>query len=140
MIIAFIIILLTTSYQKYINKKSIVDFSLKKNDSFTKNDTVRGNGSLTHSIALITADELTFSGLLRSSSSSSQGAFIGSSAAATMSPADTYAGYILRFYSNSFNESYPRDSSNMRPVVSLKNSVEIKIGGTGKRTSPYIIE
>ncbi len=35
MIIAFIIILLTTSYQKYINKKSIVDFSLKKNDSFT---------------------------------------------------------------------------------------------------------
>ena len=34
-IIVFIIILLITSYQKYINKKSIVDFSLKKNDSFT---------------------------------------------------------------------------------------------------------
>ncbi len=112
----------------------------RKDDSFTKDDIVRGNGDLSHSIGLITADELTFSGLLEYGNSSSQGAFIGSPYAATMSPADTYAGYILRFTTSSYHEQYPMTTISMRPVVSLKNSVEIKVGGAGTRDNPYVIE
>ena len=134
-------------------------------DKFTV-DTSTGNGKLTHPIALMTADEISYAGgiygnynanawyfrnakegTLTTSSSSTDASY--SSTGSTwwwlLSPGYWYGSYayVFRVYGSSlpgFLNCYNvYGASGVRPAVSLKSCVKTS-GGDGSASAPYTIE
>ncbi|MBR3323067.1 InlB B-repeat-containing protein [Candidatus Saccharibacteria bacterium] len=111
------------------------------NDSFTKY-VANGNGKLKYKIGLVTDDELTIAGMNRNQASLESYLYTGSSNvhAWTASPnifSVDYSGegnWDFRLSGNNITGSL-----GLRPLVSLKNSIEFT-SGTGLSTDPYIVE
>ena len=115
-----------------------------KNDAFTKNDTMNGNGKLAHKVGLITADELTMAG---------SGWMIYDDAAAYL---DTGYGSVSWSASPSYfisDKAYEfsmgralfhyevNRSYGLRPLVSLKSGIEfLDNGADGTAQHPFIVE
>lgn len=107
-----------------------------RNDSFTKDDVVNGNSVLSYKVGLATADEFTLAGL--NTNEGSYNNYLNTGYRQwLMTPmmradvADT-SGYLLSKLSVS-------STGGVRPVVSLKSSMEVA-SGSGLKTDPYIIE
>ena len=118
----------------------------KKRDSFTKEDTVNGNGKLRHKTGLITSDELTLSGMVYCKSPTDKRLFLQAEGmdSWTMTP-ENYnlsASINYQFYWNhchSATNSINYIAAGVRPVISMKYDTYVKDGdGTGD--SPYTLE
>ena len=115
-----------------------------KHDSFTKSDTVNGNGQLRYKVGLLTGDELALSGLpsWANMSTGSTDVYIYTNVTSwTMTPA--YYGVNWASETTmldgvvSSHGTYETDY--LRPVVSLKAGTKYA-SGTGSKTDPYIVE
>ena len=123
-------------------------------DKFTV-DTSTGNGKLTYPIALMTADEVSFAGGVMYTNASTwyyynsaKGSSTGSTWWWLLSPEFWYDSGA--YVSQVFGLDHPgyldyrrvgdaRDSSGVRPVVSLKSCVKTS-GGNGSASDPYTIK
>ena len=139
------------AYTRLITNKTPTYDCTDTNDKFTV-DTSTGNGKLTHPIALMTADEVSFAGGLYQNNAqtwyyynSAKGSSTGSTWWWLLSPGSWYhsyadvfgvggssnPGYLSNFYVNITN--------GVRPVLSLKSCVKTS-GGDGSARTPYTIE
>ena len=142
-----------------INKTS-VDPNLSR---FTASDTLNGNGklkgangsgSLLYKIGLLTYDEVAFAGGAFSSFAGQNNTtyylyFNTGDNWWTMTPHysyftdDTHYDYPkVLFVNNSgrVETDLPHNGKGLRPAVSLLSSTEIKSGGTGTATNPYVVK
>ena len=112
-----------------------------KNDAFTVNDTVNGNGALTYPVGLLTTDEVVLAG----GQDMTSGNFYLNTDQNwwTMSPNSFYdGGYV---YTNSYVvDEYKRLVEygvtipiGVRPSISIAPSVKIREGGDGSSSAPY---
>ena len=113
-----------------------------KNDSFTKDDTVNGNGKLKHKVGLITADELLIAGVGYGIRNFKSYLFNGEYNIYSWAASPQY--YQFTSGANAQWEAGEsggdiRTAKGLRPVVSLKSSMGYAEGGTGTATNPYVI-
>ena len=120
--------------------KSLFQPSLScgKNDSFTKDDLVNGNGKLNHKIALMSADEY----LLADPNSSKSFLYFSYYPSWTMSPYILYPSSVTHMMhtGSSMSQSNVPATMGLRPVVSLKAGIEYAEGGDGTAEKPFVIE
>ncbi|MBR3377838.1 InlB B-repeat-containing protein [Candidatus Saccharibacteria bacterium] len=112
---------------------------INPNDAFTK-DSANGNGKLKHKIGLITADELKLAtagtwSYYEYTSYIYSGRYVWAA-----SPYGFINNRAYEFYWHAIIDyAYFDNSFGLRPLVSLKNSIEFT-SGTGLSTDPYIVE
>ena len=111
-----------------------------QNDRFTANDEVTGNGDLTYSIGLVTADEAVLAGGY-SDSNSGYYLYTGNGYW-TMSPSYFGGSYAdVRFVSSDGNANY---SSNVNSSVGIRPTLNLKADslklGDGSAGNPYMVE
>ena len=110
-----------------------------KNDAFTVEDTVNGNGALTYPVGLITADEMTLAGASWSGYYSNnylntgQGVWSGSPRCFNRS----IAGEFFEISSGDLNYGYVIDSRGVRPLVSIAPETFIQ-SGECSQTDPWV--
>ena len=131
----------------YSNSNMHPSLDCEREDSFTKTDTTNGNGALKYKIGMITADELTFSGLPHGGNGSSsllQSDYKywtmtpGQIATSTSIMYQTYEGGIHA--QRNINTTGYSNGLAIRPVVSLKKGTRYVEGGDGTRTNPWVIQ
>ena len=122
-------------YNRLDANKSPILTCPQKNDAFTVDDTIKGNGALTYPVGLITADEVAMAGAVYLKSNSSYYLFTGEYFW-TMSPnrftdinacvflSDSNLSYVVVSY------IFKNDSLGIRPVLSLKPDVMLQGDGT----------
>lgn len=118
----------------------------QKNDSFTKDDNTFGNGNLTYSIGLISADEAAFAGLVDDMTALNN-YLIKNDSYFTMTPnrvAETTAGYIPKIFSiNDTGKLYNYASANneysVAPVININKEAVKTLTGTGTSTDPFVV-
>lgn len=114
-----------------------------KNDSFTKDDTIIGNGKLAHKVGLITVDELTMAGIGYGGYDNSAYLYTGQNAWSA-SPVEFDGSSASEFCWHSelcFNYVVSSNKLGLRPLVSLKSGIEFADNGAnGTSTNPYIVE
>ena len=111
----------------------------QKNDAFTVEDTSKGNGVLTYPVGLITADEVLAGGGKAGTSNNNYYLYTGRYYW-TMTPAlFFFENYGVMFHIDSlgfiFFSDYMNNLFGVRPVLSLKPSVEFQ--GNGTMENPY---
>ena len=131
-----------TIYAAYYRLKTNKTPNIKcglKNDRFTVDDELIGNGALTYPIGLITADEVNLGGLIFSSSNTAN--YLHTAIFYwTMSPYN----YDIRAYAWMFGDvgywysNGTVDLRGVRPVINLKP--ETPITGTGTTSDSYIVQ
>ena len=120
-------------------------------DKFTV-DSSAGNGKLTHPIALMTADEVSFAGGVWNKNAptwyyynSAKGSSTGEQWWWLLSPATGNGSYAYVFfvvgssYPGFLSSTYVSHTYGVRPAVSLKSCVKTS-GGDGSASAPYTIE
>lgn len=140
-----------TSYASLARKKNPTLDCASKNDSFTKDDTTNGNGKLSHKVGLLTADEMSITGLeldgddytvvLIECRMGTRNSFLGSySHFWSMTPTSEMS--VAASEDSCYSEPDVATAANdnaLNPVVSLKGEAMIT-GGTGLLDDPYIVE
>ena len=113
---------------------------INKNDSFTVNDTIKGNGALTYPVGLITADELFFAGALAGTSGKT---YTNNYATYwTMTPKSfniSGGAYIFINVYDFLSDASSNARWGLRPVISIKQG-QLITKGTGTVDDPYVIE
>ena len=117
----------------------------QQNDRFTVDDTTLGNGDLTYPVGLITTDEILAGGGMGTSDNTNYYLYTGNYYW-TLSPSDSHSdGRAVVFIvnpngkiHNSFVYTNPSITTGVRPVLSLKPSVELT--GTGTMSNPYQVQ
>ena len=123
--------------QRIVDGNNLVLTCTNQNDRFTVDDTSRGNGALTYPIGLITADEVAMAGGVNETSNSSFYLYTGYEYW-TMSPSlfkDNASLELYVYFNSKIYDNYVRSTYGVRPVLSLKSSVELT--GNGTMDSPY---
>ena len=139
------------AYTRLITNKTPSYDCAATEDKFTV-DNSAGNGKLTHPIALMTADEISFAGGLWATNASTWYYYNSANGSSTGS---TYWWLLSPFYWNGsgarvflvLGSSYPgvldvnnvSAANGVRPSVSLKSCVKTS-GGDGSASAPYTIE
>ena len=116
----------------------------QKNDSFTVNESINGNGKLTYPVGLITVPECILAGVILGYTSANY--LNNNSQYWTMTPKGYENGHsLIAFYSGGGSGGYISYDGNpsttvlgVRPVVSIKNS-KLVIKGNGTVDNPYVI-
>jgi len=109
----------------------------QKNDRFTVNDTVTGNGDLTYPVGLVSADELVYSGLANSYGSPNQFLYTEQSFR-TISPSTFNTTHASPYYLHEMGRPLTVESSQslgVRPVLNLAS--DIRVTGNGSATNPF---
>ena len=127
------------------NKRIIHDSTLSlkcanKNDAFTVSDEERGNGALTYPIGLIMVDEVLAAGGLWEVANNNYYLYIGRHIW-TMSPSyfnGDNAGNFVVTDKGSISNFMLNGIVSVRPVISLKPSVELT--GSGTMEDPWIVQ
>ena len=130
-------------YQRTLNDRNPILTCANKNDSFTVNDTNKGNGVLTYPVGLITADEVVMGGGKSGFSGNSSYYLYTGYHYWTMSPFDVNSNYAHEWYVKQngdlyYNDNRVDDSYGVRPVISLKSSVELL--GSGTMEDPFAVQ
>ena len=139
------------AYTRLITNKTPSYDCAATEDKFTV-DNSAGNGKLTHPIALMTADEISFAGGLWATNASTwyyynsaNGSSTGSTYWWLLSPYNWYgsSAYVFYVYGSShpgyLYYFYVNYTYGVRPSVSLKSCVKTS-GGDGSASTPYTIE
>ena len=114
---------------------------INKNDAFTVDDTVNGNGALTYPVGLITADEMTLAGASWSGYYSNNylktGKFVLSGSPSYFGRNDDN-GFLENTsgYLGSYDVYF---SGGVRPLVSIAPETFIQ-SGEGSQTDPWVLE
>ena len=114
-----------------------------KNDSFTVNESIIGNGALTYPVGLLTADEMHLAGgqLWDISTSNSDFYLYTNKPWWSMTPGTFYyvdtGEFFVTSSGSSTNDGRVSDSFGVRPSISLKPGVKIAEGGDGSSATPY---
>ena len=128
------------AYTRLLTNKTPTLKCQNTRDKFTVNVN-NGNGKLTYSVGLITADEMAYAGGVYGSSNTNSSfyLYIGKEYW-TLSPADDGDGAIGFTLDRNGSFSIPgvNDSMGVRPVISLKSGT-IFSSGSGKSTDPFVI-
>ena len=129
------------AYQRMVDGNNPVLTCTNQNDRFTVNDTTKGNGALTYPVGLITADEVSMSGGGFGSSNSNSNYYLYTGNYYwTMSPY-SFSGssaYEFNVGSNGYiGSSDVYNTYGVRPVISLKSSVELS--GSGTINEPWVL-
>ncbi len=130
----------TTYYAAYQRLNTTKNPTLKcglKNDRFTVNDTVLGNGNLTYPVGLITADEAAMAGLRLGTSNSTNYLYTNSTYWSFSPHSMGSGGYAIVFYVYSpgyLNNDNVNPRHGLRPAVSIS---ETHVTGTGSANDPY---
>ncbi len=124
-------------HDSYVSKGTI-NYDCSKNDSFTVDDIVNGNGALTYPVALPTVYDLIAAGLTieapnKESYISSNGAFYTMSAAT----GGTNNTLFLSDLDNKLMNGPSNYSLVVRPVISIKSSAYVI--GSGYYNEPYVL-
>ncbi len=113
---------------------------INKNDAFTVDDTVNGNGALTYPVGLITADEMTLAGASWSGYYSNNYLNTGQT---VWSGSPSYFDNIAHEFdvdsSGRLYGGYVRRSNGVRPLVSIAPETFIQ-SGEGSQTDPWVLE
>ncbi len=128
------------AYNRLRTKKTPSLLCPHKDDTFTKNDTTRGNGQLSEKVGLLTADEASMAGLSPGQSTSSNYLYTNSTYWLG-SPSNFYSPRASGFYvylSGLLDNPSVDSSYGVRAVVSL--SSDIVSTGSGEWNNPYIIK
>ena len=133
----------SSAYGRWSNGKPSVDCP-RKNDSFTVNETEKGNGALTYPVGLLTSDEVMLAGAANSINRSFY-LFTGETWW-TMSPAlfltynkgiSVFGLYTGTYFDGEISHNVPNYSYGVRPSISIKSTVAMSTSGNGSSTSPY---
>ncbi len=111
----------------------------QKNDAFTVNDTIKGNGALTYPVGLITADEILAAGAT-SANNTSYYLYRGKLYYWSLTPSlffnDHSSAYVVYIYGQ--RDHYGTDSGgSVTPVINLSAEYVKTMRGTGTMTDPY---
>ena len=130
-------------YRLFTNKNPVLTCS-QKNDAFTQEDTIYGNGALTYPVGLITADEVSMAGAVNGYSNSNYYIYTGQKNW-TMSASRYNTSLSENMVDEwSINSNGSIDGANVintngiRPVISLKPSVQLQ--GNGTLESPFNVQ
>ena len=115
----------------------------QKNDAFTVENTTLGNGDLKYPVGLITVDEIIAGGGKGGTDSTENSTYYlyTGNYYWTMSPSLfnlTHEDVFYVFYKGQAYAYNVDDIYGVRPVLSLKSSVELQ--GTGTMTDPYVVQ
>jgi hypothetical protein len=133
----------TDAYGRVFNQRvGSVDCARKK-DSFTVNETTRGNGNLKYPVGLVTADEVRLAnpgGWIKTSFKESGAWTMTPLNVTSMASSRVASGSIAYWFSSlsSYGNRYGF-YADVRPVVSLKNATYIG-GGMGTYSNPFKLE
>ena len=111
-----------------------------KNDSFTVEETITGNGKLQYPVGLLTSDEIILAGAGGQFSSNNSYYLYTNQYWWSMSPysfGTGYAGEFVMYLSGYSGHSNVNYTYGVRPSISLKPGVKVRDGGDGSSTSPY---
>ena len=119
-------------------------------DKFSASTSGGGNGQLTYSIAMMTADEVSFAGGIRSNSNTGDVSWFGQNGLNEVFEAGSWWIMSPMNYSGAFNQIFvvthnsitydPQwGNAKIRPVISLNACAKIKLGN-GTPESPYEID
>ena len=133
-----------SNYRLYDNKSPILT-CINKNDRFTVNDTILGNGALIYPVGLITADEVSMGGGKYSYSTSADNSsyylYTGQDYL-TMSPSDFMRGLprVVQVFDTGRLSTISGGGNygGMRPVLSLKS--DVVLSGSGTMDDPYVVQ
>ena len=115
----------------------------QKNDAFTVNDTSKGNGALTYSVGLITADEIVAagSGKYNTNNTSYYLHRGGNYYYWSLSPFSMYTNGFARVFNVSFNgylyHGNVSGSAAVAPVINLSYEYASTLIGDGTMENPY---
>ena len=117
-----------------------------KNDSFTVNETITGNGDLTYPVGLLTSDEAMLAGgQLYAVANNNTDFYLNTNltwwtmSPTTFSDIDVYWGMsVYNVYGiGTISDAYVNGNYGFRPSISLKPTVKIATGGDGSPETPY---
>lgn len=126
-------------YRLYVNKTPS-NTCMNKEDSYTVNDSINGNGALTYPIALLTADEVSFAGALQETTNTDF--YLYNNMLYWVMSGFLYDGSYSSMYA--INDSgrltwyFSGLNAAIKPVLSLKDNVVLS--GNGSYASPYEIQ
>ena len=129
------------AYNRLDRTKNPILTCPQKNDTFTVNDTNKGNGALTYPIALITADEVSMVGGVGGTEIWNTRYYLYTGQNYwTMTPRHTFYGtHVFHVsgggYIGYFPVNYTTTTSYIKPVISLKP--DTRLIGNGTITSPF---
>ncbi len=121
-----------------------------KNDAFTVDDEINGNGGLTYPIALLTADEISMAGNVHVKYNKETYLYVPDVDYHSMSPfyrsytpPNKYNSAERKLYTLSVNHSdfssvHAVSINSIRPVISLKSDIEVT--GSGTWDDPYVVQ
>ncbi len=118
----------------WLNNQEIKMTCSQKNDAFTVDDTNNGNGALTYPVGLISMDETL-------AATGEQGYLHSGQQFWSMTPmffSDRIFMWNIKNTSNQFGIDGSEASFGVRPVLSLKPSVELT--GNGTMTDPWVVQ
>ena len=111
-----------------------------KEDRFTVNDVVNGNGKLTNPVGLITIDELLYAGASQENANSACYLYTGSNywSGSPFGFVKSYAFTNIIKEDGTLNVDSVEQNIGVRAVISLSSNV--KLNGSGLYSNPYVIE
>ena len=126
-------------YRLMINKIPTLE-CVNENDRFTVSSE-NGNGALTYPIALLTADEIAYAGIIDGRENKNNYYLDNADLWWTMSPNYFYSYYARVYFLNTTDSLSYSNSSNsvgVRPSISLKKGTKVE-SGEGTVENPYVI-
>ena len=110
---------------------------------YTVNDTINGNGDLTYSIGLLTADELVYAGV--STNGDIRGTYLkmnmhSNDMSWTLTPVGCYKndGCVhVAYKSSGVTQTYAGVENYIRPSIALKGNVSVS--GSGSASDPFVV-
>ncbi|MDD2208748.1 MAG: hypothetical protein PHU45_05330, partial [Bacilli bacterium] len=111
-----------------------------KNDRFTTNDISIGNGALTHSVALLSADETAVAGLRNNSTNSNNYLYTNQTYWLFSPNVKSSADAVYMFCvlsTGQLNTFYTSGGQGVRPSLSISPSIEVS--GEGSATDPFVV-
>ena len=110
-----------------------------KNDSFTVNDTINGNGALTYPVGLLTADEINLAGgqVYPDTDEAKDNYLYTRKAWWTMSPSVSATVFSIEEYTGFIDFYDLNNYMGVRPSISIKPGVNVAEGGDGSSATPY---
>lgn len=135
-----------SAYDRLANNNSPILTCPNKNDRFTTEDKFIGNGNLSYPIGLITADELSMSGITYGTPILHFPGYLSSNdfGCWAMTPSEydyeskSYLAFLFSYSSGWYGLSTAENAWGVKPVINLKSDV-IPSSGNGTTSNPYQI-
>ena len=129
------------AYNRLITNKSPQLICPQKNDAFTVNDEVKGNGDLTYPVALITIDEIVIAGGKNGVDNLNYYLYKGYYywSLSPLHYTNAASLFNINAYGNLYGDSVYATNA-VSPVINLNTDYVKNLNGTGTMTDPYTVK